>query len=196
MHEELCSLKSPVLPPLKDLHFCCLKMFPDCFRTTTAGRLRPSSVRWMNWGTMSRGKCLTARISESPSPARECILSDILEENVPAKYFLSQAQMERLLSKSYQGRRDAGSTPPAESPSPWQATLEASVGAAGFMMWPCPSRSWQKLAINLPAPATASTLPMPPWTPGAAGLEIKSRILLPLGTIRGIFLSTWTKNRV
>ncbi|WP_371722128.1 DNA cytosine methyltransferase [Neglectibacter sp. X4] len=53
-----------------------------------------------------------------PNPARECILSDILEENVPAKYFLSQRQMERLLSKSYQGRRDGGSTPPPESLSP------------------------------------------------------------------------------
>ena len=95
-----------------------LKMFPASYRTTAAGRLQPSSLRWMTWGTMSRGRSLTAKILESPNPARGCILSDILEENVPAKYFLSQAQMERLLSKSYQGRRDAGSTPPAESPSP------------------------------------------------------------------------------
>ncbi len=99
-------------------NFCCLKMFPASYRMTAVGRLRPSSVRWMNWGTMSRGKCLTARISAFPSPARECILSDILEENVPAKYFLSQAQMERLLSKSYQGRKGVGCTLPAESPSP------------------------------------------------------------------------------
>ena len=118
MPEELSFLRLPALPPLKDLHFCCLKMFPASYRMTAVGRLRPSSVRWMNWGTMSRGRCLTARILESPSPAKGCILSDILEENVPAKYFLSQAQMERLLSKSYQARKVAGSTPPAEGPSP------------------------------------------------------------------------------
>lgn len=114
--EERSFLKLPALPPLKDLHFCYLKMFPDCFHMTAAGRLRSSSVRWMNWGTMSRGKCLTARILESPNPARGCILSDILETDVPEKYFLSQTQMERLLSKSYLGQRGAGSTPPAECP--------------------------------------------------------------------------------
>ena len=31
--EEHFSLKSLVLPPLKDLCFCVLKMFPDFFRT-------------------------------------------------------------------------------------------------------------------------------------------------------------------
>ena len=52
MPEERCSLKSLGLPALKDLAFCSLKTFPDSYRMTGAGRLRPSSVRWMNWGTM------------------------------------------------------------------------------------------------------------------------------------------------
>ena len=69
-------------------------------------------------GTMSHGRCLTARILESPNPARECILSDILEENVPERYFLSQTQMERLLSKSYLAQKGAESIPPPECPSP------------------------------------------------------------------------------
>lgn len=51
MPEERCSLKSLGLPALKDLTFCSLKTFPDSYRMTGAGRLRPSSVRWMNWGT-------------------------------------------------------------------------------------------------------------------------------------------------
>ena len=85
----LSFLRSPELPPLKDHHFCFLKMFPDCFRMTKAGLLRRFSVRWMNWGTMSHGRCLAARISEFPNPERECILSDILETDVPEKYFLS-----------------------------------------------------------------------------------------------------------
>ena len=45
--EELSSLRSPGLPPLKNLNICSLKMFPDSYHITGAGRLRPSSVRWM-----------------------------------------------------------------------------------------------------------------------------------------------------
>ena len=90
MQEELSSLRSPGLPPLKNLSICSLKMFPDCYHITKAGRLRPSSVRWMNWGTMSYGKCLTAQILMSPSPEKECILSDFIEKSVPEKYCLSQ----------------------------------------------------------------------------------------------------------
>ena len=116
--EELSFLKSPELPPLKDLCFCFLKMFPDCFRMTKAGLLRRSSVRWTNWGMMSHGKCLTARISESPNPERECILSDILETDVPEKYYLSQKQMELLLFKSYPEHRESGCIRTAESESP------------------------------------------------------------------------------
>ena len=52
------------------------------------------------WGIMSNGRCLTARISESPSRGSGCILSDILMEDVPEKYYLSQKQMEQLLYKS------------------------------------------------------------------------------------------------
>ena len=32
--EELSSLRSPGLPPLKNLNICSLKMFPDCYRIT------------------------------------------------------------------------------------------------------------------------------------------------------------------
>ena len=53
MPEERCSLKSLGLPALKDLAFSSLKTFPDSYRMTGAGRLRPSSVRWMNWGMSS-----------------------------------------------------------------------------------------------------------------------------------------------
>ncbi len=44
MPEERCSLKSLGLPALKDLAFSSLKTFPDSYRMTGAGRLRPSSV--------------------------------------------------------------------------------------------------------------------------------------------------------
>ena len=58
------------------------------------------------------GKCLTARILESPNPESGCILSDILIEDVPEKYYLSQQQMERLLFKSRQADRGNESTKP------------------------------------------------------------------------------------
>ena len=104
--EELSSLRSPGLPPLKNLSICSLKMFPDSYHMTKAGRLRPSSVRWMNWGTMSYGKCLTAQILVFPNPEKECILSDFIEKSVPEKYCLSQTQIQKLLSKEFQAERE------------------------------------------------------------------------------------------
>jgi site-specific DNA-cytosine methylase len=52
-------------------------------------RSLPSSPRLMNWGMTVNGKCLTAKISESHRTGKECSLSDILEEQVDQKYFLS-----------------------------------------------------------------------------------------------------------
>ena len=105
MQEELSSLKLPELPPSKNLNICSLKMFPVCYRMTKAGRLLPSSVHWMNWGTMSHGKCLTAQILKSHNPEKECILSDFIEKNAPEKYCLSRTQIQKLLSKEFQAER-------------------------------------------------------------------------------------------
>ena len=112
--EGLSSLRSPGLPPLKNLSICSLKMFPDCYHITKAGRLRPSSVRWMNWGTMSYGKCLTAQILESPNPEKECSLSDFLEKNAPEKYCLSRTQIQKLLYNAYPDERAAECTQPTD----------------------------------------------------------------------------------
>jgi len=93
MQEEPFSLKLPDWLQTNDLRIFSLKTYPVCFRMTKGGRFTPSSVRYLNWGIMSNGKCLTARISESPSQGSGCILSDILMEDVPEKYYLSQKQM-------------------------------------------------------------------------------------------------------
>lgn len=58
--------------------------------------LRPSSLRWMNWGTMSRGKCLTTQIILSPKTGKECFLSDFLETDVPDRYWLSEMQTQEI----------------------------------------------------------------------------------------------------
>ena len=116
--EELFSLKFPDWLKQKDLRICCLKTFPDCFSMTAAGRFRPSSPRWMSWGIMSNGLCLTAPILVSPSLAGGCSLSDILMPDAQEKYYLSSAQMERLLSKSSEGIRADVSTTPQVPPVP------------------------------------------------------------------------------
>ena len=114
MQEELSFLKLPGFLKLKDPRILSLKMFPVCYRMTKAGRFAPSSVRFLNWGTMSNGKCLTARISESPKQESGCILSDILISDVPEKYYLNQKQMEQLLFKSGQEVRGKESTVPKD----------------------------------------------------------------------------------
>ena len=60
--------------------------------------LRPSSEPWMNWGTTWNGKCLTAKILESPKIGNVCSLSDILEENVPEEFFLSAEKVSQLVA--------------------------------------------------------------------------------------------------
>ena len=48
--------------------------------------------------TMSlNGRYLTAKISESPRIGKECSLSDILEEEVEDKYFLSHEMSQKLM---------------------------------------------------------------------------------------------------
>lgn len=61
---------------------------------------KPSSPRLLSWGMISSGKCLTARISESPRIGKECSLSDILEEHPDPKYFLSERATQTILNSS------------------------------------------------------------------------------------------------
>lgn len=69
-------------------------------------------------GILWNGVCITANFSESPKAESGCILSDILEEDVSEKYFLSPAAMARILSSLSQAPRDSGFTMSAESPAP------------------------------------------------------------------------------
>ena len=106
MCEERFSLRLQELLPIKDLSICSLRTYSDCLTITKAGRFKQSSVHWMSWGMMSCGKCVTAKISEFPSQERECVLSDIIERNVEAKYYLSLKQIQKLLYKGYQAKRE------------------------------------------------------------------------------------------
>lgn len=54
----------------------------------------------MNWGMMSNGKYLTAKISACRKTENESILLDILEEKAEEKYFLSEKRCEKLVWKN------------------------------------------------------------------------------------------------
>ena len=93
-----------------DLLIFCSKTSQG-FSITKGGKLSELSLpRFMSWGILLNGVCLTARISESRSKEGGYILSDILIADCPEKYFLSPRAMERLLSKLYPEDKDSEST--------------------------------------------------------------------------------------
>ena len=116
MQEVLSSLNWPEWLKRRGLCIFFLKTCLGSFRMTEAGRLASSSPRFMTWGIMSNGLCLTANILESLNQDGGCSLSDILIPDAPEKYFLSSEQTEKLLYKSSAGRRDRESMTPEEPP--------------------------------------------------------------------------------
>jgi hypothetical protein len=100
MPEVLSSLRLPDWLKPNDLRIFYLKAFQDCYRMTKAAHSVPSSPRLMTWGTAWSGVCLTANVLESLSPDAGCSLSAILIPDAPEKYFLSSAQVEKLLYRS------------------------------------------------------------------------------------------------
>ena len=114
IQEVLSSLNWPEWLKKRGLCIFSLKTCLGSFRMTEAGRLVSSSPRFMTWGIMSNGLCLTANVSESRNQDEGCSLSDILIRDAPEKYYLSSAQVEKLLYKSSEGRKAPGSMTRAE----------------------------------------------------------------------------------
>ena len=90
-----------------------------------AGRLRPSSVRWMIalalhgrydvvWEVLNSADFSRAELRQYPNPEKECSLSDFLEKNAPEKYCLSRTQIQKLLYNAYPDGRAAECTPPTD----------------------------------------------------------------------------------
>ena len=99
--EELCSMKLLERPNKSNHAICFLKTSETFYRTTKEKRSRECLKSYMTWGMTLNGKCLTAKISEFPKTEKECSLSDILEENVPEEFLLSQKVASKLIqSKS------------------------------------------------------------------------------------------------
>src|SRR5690625_1802428 len=95
--EGLYSLKSLVSPISSNHAIYSLRTSKDYSTMTTEIPSRPSSEPWMNSGMMRNGICLTLKTLEFHKTESECSLSDILEENVPEKYFLSKEATQKLL---------------------------------------------------------------------------------------------------
>ena len=96
LFSELCTLSdnskkkiNPLTFSLRTLKICLVLMedgiSPDC------------SLKWIGQGMMQNGKCSTPKILECHKIEKGASLSDILEEEVPQKYFLSKEQTEKIV---------------------------------------------------------------------------------------------------
>lgn len=97
IHEAHSFLKLHGSHHFSNLATYSLRTSQDCSTTMEGLRSRQSSERWMNWGMMRSGNVTTARIT-SHKTGSEYSLSDILEEQVPEKYFLSEQVAKKLLT--------------------------------------------------------------------------------------------------
>lgn len=90
----------------------CSKTSLDFCAQTEGGTWEPSSGRWGNAGIGGPGACLTLKVSEFPSDAVGCSLSDVLEPRVRRKYYLSRRACAGILSRA---KRRGRKLPPSLS---------------------------------------------------------------------------------
>ena len=101
---ERFSSRLPVLRGLKDPHYYSWRMSKDSSATTKG---RPTQPSWKSWGVSAigqSGRFSTLSGSVYPRTGSACSLSDILEEEVPDQYFLSQ-KLVKTLTKELNGKR-------------------------------------------------------------------------------------------
>ena len=93
----LSFLKSLGLSETKDPDIFSLKMLKGYLVMTKEKLSRQYLGFSPTWGIELNGKYLTAKTSEFPKTENASTLSDILEENVAEKYFLSREVANKLL---------------------------------------------------------------------------------------------------
>lgn len=97
--EETCfSIISKSSKP-KDLAALSLKTYPTCLVYRRGNVSESCSKKFANWGIACAGVCLTLPVSEYRSPEEGYSLSDILETDVPLKYWLSEELMRKIAKK-------------------------------------------------------------------------------------------------
>ena len=93
---ELCTLSDSSKKKINPLTFL-LRTLRICLVLMEDGISPGCSLKWSRVGTMQNGKCSTPKISECHKIEKGCSLSDILEVEVPQKYFLSKEQTEKIV---------------------------------------------------------------------------------------------------
>ena len=93
---ELCTLSDSSKKKINPLTFS-LRTLKICLVLMEDGISPGCSWKWNKMGMMRNGKCSTLKISECHKTEKGCSLSDILEEEVPQKYFLSKEQTEKIV---------------------------------------------------------------------------------------------------
>jgi hypothetical protein len=134
---ELLSLKYSGLLPYKDPGYCSSKMLRVFLTTTAPARSAQYFPRWRNWGIMSNGNVLTARLMY-PKAESGCLLSDIMEECPPDKYFLSPKSTARLFARLSAGHKAAESTTRSAQAPPSQAEAADSEANADYTLFQPP----------------------------------------------------------
>ena len=76
-----------------DPNGCSLKMLKICYQSTKVLISQGYSLHWTKSGMTQNGKCLTAPSFMCHSTEKGYTLSDILEEEVEEKYFLSKEKI-------------------------------------------------------------------------------------------------------
>ena len=85
------------------------KMLRESFPLAEAGILPLFYVNWPHWGTVRNTRLSIPKTTVYPKAESVCTLSEILQEEVPEKYFLSEVQARQLLHRLLEARREAGS---------------------------------------------------------------------------------------
>ena len=75
-----------------------LKMLKDFYQVVGDEIISTISLSWTRQGTTLSGKCSTQKITEYPKTENASTLSDILEEMVDDKYYLSAEKAVAILS--------------------------------------------------------------------------------------------------
>ena len=86
-----------------------LKMLRESFPLAEAGILPLFYVNWPHWGMVWNMRLSIPKTTVYPKAESVCTLSEILQEEVPEKYFLSEVQARQLLHRLLEARRKAGS---------------------------------------------------------------------------------------
>ena len=93
---ELCTLSDSSKKKINPLTFS-FRTLKICLVLMEDGISPDCSLKWNNRGMMQNGRCSTPKISECRKTGKDVSLSDILEGDVPQKYFLSKEQTEKIV---------------------------------------------------------------------------------------------------